>query len=114
MTQLLDDFVDLSGWQAIASGLAELRISPDEGPHGKAMRLDFDFKGGGGFVVARKRVSMTLPESYAFSFGLARTEDQEPSNSVCMGPLGRRACGRSCRDRVRDCRRSRRPGYGMV
>jgi hypothetical protein len=69
-SELLDDFEDLSGWQAIASGLAQIRISPDEGAHGKAMRLDFDFKGGGGFVVARKRFSMTLPESYAFSFGI--------------------------------------------
>ncbi|MFO7685146.1 MAG: discoidin domain-containing protein [Desulfobacterales bacterium] len=77
MKELLDNFVDLSGWQAIASGLAQLRISPDEGPHGKAMRLDFDFKGGGGFVVARRQLSMTLPESYAFSFGI---RGEAPSN----------------------------------
>ncbi len=77
MKELLDDFEDLSGWQAIASGLAQLRISPDQGPHGKAMRLDFDFKGGGGFVVARRQLSMTLPESYAFSFGI---RGQAPSN----------------------------------
>ena len=32
------------------------------------MRLDFDFKGGGGFVVARKRFSFPLPEAYAFTF----------------------------------------------
>jgi hypothetical protein len=69
-TELLDNFEDLSDWQAIASGQAQIRISLDEGPHGKAMRLDFDFKGGGGFVVARKRFSMTLPESYAYSFGI--------------------------------------------
>jgi hypothetical protein len=70
MKEPLDDFVDLSGWRAIASGLAQLHISLDDGPHGKAMRLDFDFQGGGGFVVARKQFSMTLPESYAFSFGI--------------------------------------------
>ena len=51
---VLDDFRDLSGWSAIASGQAQLEIAPDDGPHGKAMRLDFDFHGGGGFVVARK------------------------------------------------------------
>ena len=68
--ELLDDFVDLSGWQAVASGLAQIHISPDQGPHGKAMRLDFDFQGGGGFVVARKQISMNLPESYTFSFGI--------------------------------------------
>ncbi|WAC07977.1 MAG: discoidin domain-containing protein [Thermodesulfobacteriota bacterium] len=69
-SELLDNFVDLSDWQAIASGQAQIHITPDQGPHGKAMRVDFDFKGGGGFVVARKAFSMTLPESYAFSFGI--------------------------------------------
>ena len=31
------------------------------------MRLDFDFQGGGGFVVARKRFSFSLPDAYAFT-----------------------------------------------
>jgi hypothetical protein len=66
--ELLDDFEDLSGWHAITSGQARVDISPDQGHHGKAMRLDFDFQGGGGFVGARKPFSLTLPESYAFSF----------------------------------------------
>ena len=35
---ILDDFADLSGWMAVASGLAELRISPDGGPAGAVMR----------------------------------------------------------------------------
>ena len=47
-----DTLEDLSGWMPVASGLAELRITPDRTPEGAAMRLDFDFKGGGGFVVA--------------------------------------------------------------
>ena len=64
--ELLDDFRDLSGWSAVASGQARLRISPDEGPHGPAMRLDFDFAGGGGFVVARKVFARSLPTSWAF------------------------------------------------
>jgi hypothetical protein len=66
--QLLDDFEDLSAWTSIASGQAELSLSPDEGPSGKAMRLDFDFHGGGGFVVARKAFSLNIPESYYFDF----------------------------------------------
>ena len=64
----LDDFADLSGWTPVASGQAQLDISPDRGPRGGAMRLDFDFKGGGGFVVARKRFSFPLPDAYAFTF----------------------------------------------
>jgi len=52
--RILDDFEDLSTWTAIASGQAQLRIIRDQGLQGSAMRLDFDFRGGGGFVVARK------------------------------------------------------------
>jgi len=66
--EVLDDFTDLSGWTPVASGQAQLDISPDRGPRGGALRLDFDFKGGGGFVVARKRFSFPLPEAYAFTF----------------------------------------------
>ena len=64
----LDDFTELSGWSTVASGRARLDISGDRGPRGGAMRLDFDFKGGGGFVVARKRFSFQLPDAYVFTF----------------------------------------------
>jgi hypothetical protein len=59
----LDDFTELSGWSAVTPGPAQLGISGDRGPQGRAMRLDFDFKGGGGFVVARKRFSFALAEA---------------------------------------------------
>lgn len=68
--EVLDTLEDLSGWIPVASGLAQLRITPDGGPHGPAMRLDFDFKGGGGFVVARKPLSRPMPESYTLSFAI--------------------------------------------
>lgn len=67
-TTVIDDFADPSQWMAVASGQAQLRIARDAGPKGEAMRLDFDFKGGGGFVVARKELSLPLPASFAFSF----------------------------------------------
>jgi len=69
-SDILDDFADLSGWSAITSGQSSLRISPERGRHAGAMRLDFDFQGGGGFVVARKAFDLTLPESYRFDFGI--------------------------------------------
>jgi hypothetical protein len=65
---ILDDFEDLSGWKPFAPGKAELAISRDEGVKGKAMRLDFDFHGGGGFVVARKELALEIPESYSLGF----------------------------------------------
>jgi len=66
----LDDFADLCAWAAIASGQASLSITQQRGRHGCAMRLDFDFHGGGGFVVARKLFALSLPESYTFSFDI--------------------------------------------
>ena len=66
--EVVDDFTDISGWTPVASGQAQLDIFPDRGPRGGALRLDFDFKGGGGFVVASKRFSFPLPEAYAFTF----------------------------------------------
>ena len=66
--KLLDDFENLSGWTAVTSGQARLKISQDQGLRGKAMRLDFDFCGGGGFVVARKLMPLEIPETYTFGF----------------------------------------------
>ena len=74
---VLDDFADLSGWTAITSGQSKLSITRDQGPHGNSMRLDFDFCGGGGFVVARKLFPLELPESYSFSFQI---RGDAPSN----------------------------------
>ncbi len=64
---LLDDFADISGWSAVASGQVELALSQEESPRGKALRLDFDFRGGGGFAVARKLFDRALPARYAFT-----------------------------------------------
>jgi hypothetical protein len=64
----LDDFTDVSGWNGVTSGQAQLDISREHGPRGAAMRLDFDFKDSGGFVVARKRFAVTLADTYAFTF----------------------------------------------
>jgi hypothetical protein len=68
--KLLDNFEDLSSWHAITSGQARLQISRDRGLRGSAMRLDFDFRGAGGFVVARKAFPLEIPESYSFGFNI--------------------------------------------
>src|SRR5690242_20154164 len=68
---VVDDFRDPSGWLPVASGLAELRLSPTPGPRGAALALDFDFKGGGGFVVARKVLARRMPERWALSLAIS-------------------------------------------
>lgn len=86
---VLDDFQDLSGWGAVASGQAELQISQDQGPDGAAMRLDFDFKGSGGFVVARRVFSVPLPDAYAFSFKLRGNAPRNKFEFKLVDPTGK-------------------------
>src|SRR5581483_11670799 len=66
----LVDLEDVSAWMPVASGLAHLDISAERGPGGPAMRLDFDFRGGGGFAVARRPLVRAMPESYVLSFAV--------------------------------------------
>ncbi len=87
--EVLDDFADLSGWLPVASGLAELRLAPGRGPAGAVMRLDFDFKGGGGFVVARKPMARPMPESYAISFAIRGTAPPNRLELKLADPSGR-------------------------
>ncbi|MTW20077.1 discoidin domain-containing protein [Allochromatium palmeri] len=74
----LDDFSDLSAWSGVVSGQAHLDLLPDAGPEGAAMRLDFDFGAGGGFVVARKQVRLSLPDSFAIRL---QVRAQAPANA---------------------------------
>ncbi len=68
---LADFFADHASWLVVASGQAEGRLTRAEGPDGKpALRLDYDFHGGGGFVVARKEVRLALPETFKIALFL--------------------------------------------
>ncbi len=76
--EILDDFRDLSGWSAIVSGKAKLILSSTAATCGRAMRMDFDFRGRYGFVVARKAFALELPQSYSFTFCI---RGKAPANS---------------------------------
>jgi hypothetical protein len=78
-SEVLDDFHDASAWSAVASGRAELRLSAEESPRGFALRLDFDFRGAGGFVVARRKLPRAMPESWALGL---RVRGQAPANKL--------------------------------
>jgi hypothetical protein len=86
---LLDDFRDISGWSAVASGEVELRLSQEQGSRGAALRLDFDFHGAGGFAVARKVFERALPARYAFT---CNVRGDAPANRLewkLVDPSGR-------------------------
>ncbi len=64
-------FDDPRMWNVYSSGLSVGSLSREEGPDGRpALRLDFDFHGGGGFIVARRELSFPLPDSFEFRFQL--------------------------------------------
>ena len=69
-SEVLDTFADLSDWTTVASGQAHIDLSRADGVEGHALQLDFDFKGGGGFVVARKPFTFDLPDAYTFCFDM--------------------------------------------
>ena len=66
--RVLDDFETVAGWTAAPADGVLLRIGSDTGHAGRAMRLDFDFQGHGGYAVVRKRFAIDLPDNYAFTF----------------------------------------------
>ena len=77
--RLLDGFESTAGWSAHPSDGVSLAISMDSsGTHGRAMRLDFDFHGHGGYAIARKKFDVALPENYAFSY---RIRGQAPAEN---------------------------------
>ena len=65
---VLDSFDSVNAWRAQPSDGVSLRISSDSGFRGRAMRLDFDFQGRGGYAVARRAFNFAVPANYEFSF----------------------------------------------
>src|SRR6188768_531470 len=77
---LLDDFRDIAAWSAVASGEAQLRLHADAGKDGQpALRLEYDFKSGGGFVVARRNLERAMPTAWALSL---RVRGAAPANKL--------------------------------
>jgi hypothetical protein len=76
---VLDDFESLRGWTATASEGTHVELAQDTGRTGLGLRLDFDFRGGTGFVAVRKNFSLALPENYVFNF---HVRAEAPANNV--------------------------------
>ena len=87
--EILDDFRDVSGWSAVASGQAQLGLGRDTGPNGSALRLDYDFRGGGGFVVARKLFARRMPESWAIELQIRGAAPANRLEIKLADPTGR-------------------------
>ncbi|MEP6691765.1 MAG: discoidin domain-containing protein [Gemmatimonadaceae bacterium] len=86
--EMLDDFESVDGWIAAPSEGVTLKISSAPGQHGRAMRLDFDFHGGGGYAIARKMVDLALPANYQFQFSMRGSAPTENLEFKLVDPSG--------------------------
>ncbi|WP_119632457.1 discoidin domain-containing protein [Methylocaldum marinum] len=68
--QDLDDFERIEDWSTVAARGAHVSLARDRGRTGPALRIDFDFRKGGGEVLVHKHFPIALPENYALSFAL--------------------------------------------
>ncbi|MES2657541.1 MAG: discoidin domain-containing protein [Verrucomicrobiota bacterium] len=64
-------FDDPAEWQVFASGQSEGTLTRIEAADGSpGLRLEYDFHGGGGFVVIRRVIRFTLPGTFEIGFSL--------------------------------------------
>lgn len=76
--KILDDFESKEGWKEFLADGVTVKISSDEGLHGKAIRFDYDFTRGSGYGGIQKTIPIKLPDNFEFSFYL---KAQSPSNN---------------------------------
>ena len=83
------DPIPLSAWQATVSGNATLDLSVVACAKTQALRLDFDFKGGKGFAVARRAWARPMPSDYAVRLRLRGTGPVNDLEIKLLDPTGR-------------------------
>ncbi|HKE15906.1 MAG TPA: discoidin domain-containing protein [Kofleriaceae bacterium] len=66
----LDDFESISAWKSEGSDGVSAAARQDPGASGQALRLDFDFRGHGGYAIARRELPLDFPGNYEISFDL--------------------------------------------
>lgn len=63
---VLDDFTTIDPWFVVVADGVSLELSQEDG----ALRMDVDFRGGGGYAIARRPVDLRLTENYRFTWRL--------------------------------------------
>lgn len=72
---VIDDFREAEGWTAFAPEGVEVAVEADDG----ALRIEYDFRSGGGFAIVRREVEMEVEGNYAFEF---RVRGEGPANDL--------------------------------
>jgi hypothetical protein len=79
-TIVVDSFDSVTQWTATPADGVEISVHPEpNGAHGKAMRVDFDFHGHGGYAVIHRAFNLALPQNYEFSFAI---KGDAPTNTL--------------------------------
>jgi hypothetical protein len=79
-TIVVDTFDSVTQWTATPADGVEISVHPDSnGVHGKAMRVDFDFHGHGGYGVIHRAFNLALPPNYEISFAI---RGNAPTNTL--------------------------------
>ncbi|MES2476986.1 MAG: discoidin domain-containing protein [Verrucomicrobiota bacterium] len=93
-------FDDPAQWQVFASGQSEGNLTRIESTDGSpGLRLEYDFHGGGGFVVIRRVIGFTLPGTFEIGF-LLRGEGPPNNFEFKVADPGNTNVWRRLRDHV--------------
>jgi hypothetical protein len=85
-----DVFGDIARWSTATSGQAQLTPASDVGVNGQpALRLEFDFKGGGGFVVASCPIARAMPDAWALTLQVRGAAPANKLEIKFVDPSGR-------------------------
>ena len=68
--RVLDDFASLAPWAISATDDVKAALRSVDGPHGKALCIDFDFGHVTGYVSARRALPLDYPQRYAFEMNV--------------------------------------------
>ncbi|MBA3466533.1 MAG: hypothetical protein H0T21_03925, partial [Gemmatimonadaceae bacterium] len=85
---VIDDFESVSAWSSAPADGVEVSVHQDNGLHGKALRIDFDFHGHGGYAVVKRAVDLTLPANYEFSFAIRGAAPNNTLEFKLVDPSG--------------------------
>jgi hypothetical protein len=86
--RVLDDFESITPWRAVPSDGVSLGLASDAGHSGRAMRMDLDFHGHGGYAVARRELPLDLPANYEISFWIRGTITPNNLEFKVIDPTG--------------------------
>lgn len=77
--RVLDDFENLAAWKVSATDDVKAALRGADGPHGKALCLDFDFGSVTGYITAQRALPIEYPARYEFTLDV---QGNAPPNAL--------------------------------